>query len=381
MLKIGLIGLGPIGSLHIDNLTGGKVDGAELACVCDMRKVDNPKIANIPFYSDTDKMLSESGVDAVVVATPSFTHFDLAKKCLLAGKHVLVEKPISLCSADAKKLQELAKKQNKICAVMLNQRTTPIYRRIKEMVSSGEIGKVNRVSWNMTNWFRPQIYFDMSVWRGLWKGEAGGVLINQAIHNIDAFAWIFGLPQSLRAWCKFGKYHNIEVEDEVSCYMEYPEDMTATFITSSGEHPGSNRFEISGDKAYVIAEDGKLRISKFKDGSARDFTLNTKYAFGTPETVETVEEFDGKGGQHAEVMNNFAGACMGKNACSYGAEQGVLSLTLANSMLYSSFTNAEIKFPFDDEAYAQILAQKQAASELRKEVRKDFILDFNKSFR
>ena len=167
MLKIGLIGLGPIGSLHIDNLTGGKIKDAELVCVCDMRKVDNPKIADIPFFSDTDRMLKEGGADAIVIATPSFTHFDLAKKCLMAGKNVLVEKPIALCSADAKKLQELAKKQNKICAVMLNQRTTPIYRRIKEMVSSGEIGKVNRVSWNMTNWFRPQIYFDMSVWRGL----------------------------------------------------------------------------------------------------------------------------------------------------------------------------------------------------------------------
>lgn len=381
MLKIGLIGLGPIGSLHIDNLTSGAVKDAELSCVCDMRKVDNPKIADIPFYSDIDQMLKEGGADAIVIATPSFTHFELAKKCLLAGKNALVEKPISLCTADAKKLEALAKDCRKICAVMLNQRTTPIYKRIKEMVSTGEIGKVNRVSWNMTNWFRPQIYFDMSAWRGLWKGEAGGVLINQAIHNIDAFAWIFGLPQSLRAWCKFGKYHNIEVEDEVTCYMEYPENMTATFITSSGEHPGSNRFEISGDKAYVVSEDGKLKIHKFVGGSLRDFTLGTKYAFGTPETVETVEEFEGKGGQHAEVMNNFVSACLGKSKCGYDASQGVLSLTLANAMLLSSFKNSEISVPFDDELYAKILAEKQASSELRKEVRKDFILDFKKSFR
>lgn len=381
MLKIALIGLGPIGSLHIDNLTGGKVKDAELVAVCDMRKVDNPKIAHLPFYEKVDEMLAKSGADAVVIATPSFTHFNLAKQCLEAGKNVLVEKPISLCSLDAKELGEIAKKAGKICAVMLNQRTTPIYKRIKELVSSGEIGKVNRVSWNMSNWFRPQIYYDMSSWRGLWKGEAGGVLINQAIHNIDAFAWIFGLPQTLRAWCKFGKYHNIEVEDEVSAFMEYPENMTATFITSSGEHPGTNRFEISAEKAYLVAEDGKLRISKFVGESLREFTLNTKYAFGTPETEETVEEFEGKGGQHAEVMNNFTQACLGNAKCDYDASQGALSLTLANAMLLSGCTNADVNFPFDDAAYAKLLAQKQANSQLRTEVRKDFILDFNKSFR
>ena len=380
-LKIALVGLGPIGTLHIDNLTGGKVKNAELVAVCDMRKVDNPKIASLPFYEKLEDMLANCDADAVVAATPSFTHFNLAKTCLEAGKHVLVEKPISLCSFDAKRLGEIAKRAGKTCAVMLNQRTTPIYKRIKNLVSSGEIGKVNRVSWNMSNWYRPQIYFDMSSWRGLWKGEAGGVLINQAIHNIDAFAWIFGLPQSLRAWCKFGKYHNIEVEDEVSAFMQYPDDMTATFITSSGEHPGTNRFEISAEKAYLVAENGKLSISKLKGATLREFTLNTLYAFGTPETEESVEEFDGKGGQHAEVMENFADSILNGKKCDFDSAEGALSLTLANAMLLSGIENRDVCFPFDDEAYAKALAEKQANSRLRENVRKDFILDFNKSFR
>ncbi len=380
-LKIGLIGLGPIGALHIDNLTSGAIKGCELACVCDTRKVDNPKIAALPFFTDVSEMLANGGIDAVIIATPSFTHYNLAQKALEAGKHVLVEKPLALCSYDAKKLGELASRLGKTCAVMLNQRTTPIYMRLKEMVQSGEFGKIKRVSWNMTNWFRPQIYYDMSSWRGLWKGEAGGVLINQAIHNIDAFAWIFGLPQSLRAWCKFGKYHNIEVEDEVTAYMDYPEDMTATFITSSGEHPGTNRFEISGDKAYVVAENNELRISKFAPESSSEFTMNTKYAFGTPDTVETVEKFEGKGAQHAGVLQNFTNACLGLEANNYSPEQGYISLALANAMLYSSLQNADVKFPFNDEAYAKVLAELQAKSELRKEVRSDFILDFKKSFR
>lgn len=380
-LKIGLIGLGPIGALHIDNLTSGKISGCELVCVCDTRKVDNPKIANLPFYSDFSDMLENGGIDAAIIATPSFTHFNLAEHALMFGKDVLVEKPLALCSADALRLGNLAKGEKRVCSVMLNQRTTPIYKRLKQMAQNGEFGKIRRVSWNMTNWFRPQIYYDMSVWRGLWKGEAGGVLINQAIHNIDAFAWIFGLPKKLRAWCKFGKYHNIEVEDEVTAYMEYGGDMTATFITSSGEHPGTNRFEISGDKAFAIAENNELKISKFTPETSSEFTMNTKYAFGTPDTVESVETFEGKGEQHAGVLQNFVNACLGTEENRYGPEQGYLSLCLANAMLMSGLTDNDVAFPFDDQAYAKLLENLQAKSELRKDVRKDFILDFNKSFR
>ncbi len=380
MLKIALIGLGPIGSLHIDNLVSGKIEGCELCAVCDARRVENPKIAGIPFYPSADELLEKGGADAVIIATPSFTHFELSKKCLEAGAHVLVEKPMALCSRDAKELGEIARRAGKVCAVMLNQRTTPVYRRIRELVKSGAAGRIRRVSWNMTNWFRPQIYFDMSSWRGLWKGEAGGVLINQAIHNIDAFAWIFGLPQSLRAWCKFGKYHNIEVEDEATCFMEYPDSMTATFITSSGEHPGMNRFEISGDKMYIVAEDSRLKISETEGGTS-EFTMNTKYAFGTPETRDYEEVWEGRGEQHAGVLKNFVRACLGLGECEYGPEQGILSLRLANAMLFSSLTASEVKFPFDDEAYAELLRGKQEASKLRESVRRDFILDFKKSFR
>ncbi len=381
MLKIGLLGLGPIGNLHIDNLTSGKVKDCELTCVCDTRKVENEKIAHLPFFDKLEDLLEKGGVDAVILATPSFTHFELAKKVLEAGKHVLVEKPIALCTQDALELDKLSKKVGKICAVMLNQRTTPLYKRIRELVKSGQVGKIRRVSWNMTNWFRPQIYFDMSPWRGLWMGEAGGVLINQAIHNIDAFAWILGLPESLRAWCKFGKYHDIEVEDEVTCFMSYPDDMTATFITSSGEHPGTNRFEISGDKMYLVAEDNKLKIYEIKDGGMADFTKNTRYAFGTPETELRIEEFEGKGEQHAGVLNNFVQSCLGKAKCEYSAMQGYLSLCLVNAMLLSSFTNAEVKIPFDDAAYKKILEEKQAKSKPRENVRRDALIDFAKSFR
>ena len=378
-MKLGVIGLGAIGSMHIKNIREGKVPNCEIACVCDEKYIDPVKFAGLKAYSNMGDMLKDPNVEAVLVATPSFNHFELAKKALEAGKHVLIEKPIALTSLDAKKIVDLARQKGKVCGIMLNQRTTPMYARIKQLVASGTLGKINRASWFMTNWYRPQIYFSSSNWRGTWKGEAGGALINQSIHNIDIFAWVFGMPQKLRAWCKFGKYHNIEVEDEATAYFEFDGGMTATFATATGEYPGTNRLEIAGDKGFLVAENDKLKITKF--ASLRDYTLNTKYVFGTPEDSVAEETFDGKGEQHSGVLSNFVRAVDNGENFDFDAQEGYNSVCLANAMLMSSWTNADVSFPFDDAAYAALLAEKTAQSKFRENVDSDFIIEFTKSFR
>lgn len=381
MVKIGVVGLGPIGSMHVDNLMSGKIEGAKLVAICEMRPVEADKYPDVKIYTNVDDMLADTNVDAVIVSTPSFTHYPLGVKALQAGKHVLVEKPVALCTADAEELAAEAKKVGKLCAVMLNQRTTPLYARIKQLVDSGELGKINRFSWIMSNWYRPDIYFTSSPWRGTWKGEAGGALINQSIHNIDIIAWVFGLPKSLRAWCKYGKYHSIEVEDEVTCAMQFDGDMTASFITSTGEHPGENRLVIAADKAFIVAADDKLSIRRFAEGSLSDYTSQTKYVFGYPETVETIETFDGKGAQHVGVVSNFVAAIEGREALDYSSEQGELSLQLANAMLLSSWKNADVALPLSGAEYKVALDEKIKTSLLRENPKTDFIVDFKKSFR
>jgi len=378
-MKLGIIGLGAIGSMHVKNIREGKVPSCEIVAVCDESYIDPQKFGEYKSYTKSDELLADKNIEAVLISTPSFTHFELGIKAMQAGKHVLIEKPVALCSADAKALEQMAKKSNKTCAVMLNQRTTPLYSRMRELVVSGELGKINRASWFMTNWYRPQIYFSCNAWRGIWKGEAGGALINQSVHNLDVFAWIFGLPQTLRAWCKFGKYHDIEVEDEVTSYMEYENGMTATFATSTGEHPGTNRFEIAGDKGFIVAQDGKLTISSFD--SLSDYTMNTKYVFGTPETTVREETFEGIGEQHSGVLNNFLNAAKTGKHCDYDLSEGYASVCLSNAMLLSSWTSSEVKFPFDDDKYKNILTQKMEQSTFEKKIDKDFILDFTKSFR
>ena len=378
-MKLGIIGLGAIGSMHIKNIQEGKVANCEIACVCDEKYIDPEKFKGLKAYSNANDLLADENVEAVLVATPSFNHFELAKKVLEAGKHVLIEKPIALTSFEAKKIVELAKVKGKTCAIMLNQRTTPLYARIKELVASGELGKINRASWFMTNWYRPQIYFSSSNWRGTWKGEAGGALINQSIHNIDIFAWIFGMPEKLRAWCKFGKYHNIEVEDEATAYFDFPNGMTATFATATGEFPGTNRLEIAGEKGFLVAENDTLKITRFEN--LKDYTLNTKYVFGTPDSTTTEEKFDAKGTQHSGVLTNFIEAIEKGSKLDFDAQEGYNSVCLANAMLMSSWTNADVMFPFDDEAYAKILAEKTSSSKFRENIDTDFIIEFTKSFR
>lgn len=381
MVKIGVVGLGPIGALHVDNLMEGKISGAELKCICEQRPVDDPKYGGIKIYKDIDDMLSDGGMDAVIISTPSFTHYPLAVKSLKAGFHTLVEKPMALCTADGIEIEEAAKKAGKKCAIMLNQRTTPLYARIKELVKSGEVGEINRISWTMSNWYRPNIYFTSSPWRGTWKGEAGGALINQSIHNIDIWAWAFGMPKSLRAWCKYGKYHDIEVEDEVVCRMELENGSNATFITSTGEYPGANNLTIAGDKAFLVAENDKLKIVRYKDGSLRSYTNGTKYMFGSPDIIETVEEFDGKGPQHVGVVQNFVDAIEARAELDYDISQGRLSLELANAMLMSSWLNEDISLPIDDEKYKLMLEDKIKNSKLREHPRTDAVVDFKKSFK
>ncbi len=365
--------------MHIKNIQDGKVPNCEIACVCDEKYIDPEKFKGLKAYSNANDLLTDENVEAVLVATPSFNHFELAKKVLEADKHVLIEKPIALTSFEAKQIVDLARAKGKTCAIMLNQRTTPLYARIKELVSSGELGKINRASWFMTNWYRPQIYFSSSNWRGTWKGEAGGALINQSIHNIDIFAWIFGMPEKLRAWCKFGKYHNIEVEDEATAYFDFPNGMSATFATATGEFPGTNRLEIAGDKGFLVAENDTLKITRFEN--LKDYTLNTKYVFGTPDSTTSEEKFDSKGEQHSGVLTNFINAIENGATLDFDAQEGYNSVCLANAMLMSSWTNSDVSFPFDDEAYAKLLAEKTSASKFRENVDSDFIIEFTKSFR
>ncbi len=387
MIRLAVIGLGNIARQHIEQLLENDDQQSRLVAVCSRSKPAELEslFANseLQWFSDYKAVLDNNVCDAVIVASPSYTHFDIGKHALKAGIHVLMEKPMALSAAEASELIKLSQAvgDSQIqFGVMLNQRVDPLFQRMKRIIDDGEIGPITRTHWTMTNWFRPDVYFKVSDWRATWKGEGGGLLLNQCIHNLDIFQWLCGMPSSVRADCAFGKYHPIEVEDEASALFHYANGSTGVFVGSTGEAPGTNRLEIAGDKGKLEFDGTQLLLTKNAQ-STSEFCATTTEMFGQPEaTIQDITPSRDVN-QHAILLKNFVSAVAGSEQLTASAEQGYNSLALANAMLLSSWTESDVPMPLDEGRYQQLLEQKIAGSKLRNAENIDVTIDMNKSYR
>lgn len=245
--------------------------------------------------------------------------------------------------------------------MMFNQRTNCVYRKMHEMVAGGELGEIRRVNWIITDWYRTQSYYDSGSWRATWDGEGGGVLLNQCPHNLDLIQWICGMPAKVQAFCHEGKWHDIEVEDDVTAYLEYPNGATGVFITTTGDAPGTNRFEITGDLGKLVCENDKLTFYKLKQGIT-EHCATCKAGFDKPE-CETIEvETDGQNEQHAGVMKAFAGKILHGTPLVAGGEEGINGLMLSNAMHLSSWLGHAVTLPIDEDEFLRQLNEKRAHS-------------------
>ena len=360
-VRLGIIGLGVMGQIHARQVLGGKIPRLRLAAVADSDPARLARCAETPGFA-TDRALIESGlVDAVLIATPHYFHTATGVAALRAGLHVLVEKPISVQRADCERLLAAHTDRRLVFAAMFNQRSDPLYAKLRALVQSGALGEIRRVQWTATNWFRPHAYYAQSAWRATWAGEGGGVLLNQCPHNLDLFSWIFGQPKRVRGFCAFGRYHPIEVEDDVTAFFELPGGATATFVASTGEAPGTNRLEVMADHGRVVAEGGVLRFTRNRVPAAT-FSRTTKRPFAAPPTDERVYTFKDAGGQHVAVLRNFRDAILRGAPLLAPAAEGIRSVELANAILLSSWTDRAIDLPLDSRRYARWLKRKIAAS-------------------
>ena len=369
-LKLGIIGYGSMGSSHAKYILEGEVPGCKLSCVFDSdpKKLDKAREElpdEVSVFSEVDQLFSSCTCDAVLIATPHYFHPEIAVKAFEHGKHVLCEKPAGVYTEQVDKMNLAAKKSGKIFSMMFNQRTNPIYRKAKQMIENGELGELKRSVWIITDWYRPQSYFDAGTWRATWKGEGGGVLLNQDPHQLDLWQWICGMPKNITAFCYFGKYHDIEVEDDVTAFAEYESGATGVFITTTGEAPGTNRFEISGDMGKLVIEDDKLTFYKL-EMSERQFNKEFKGGFGQPDfTVEEIET-PGENPQHKGITRNFVNAILKGEELIAPGHEGVNSLTLSNAMLLSSWTGGKVELPIDAQLYKKLLDEKIANSVVKK---------------
>lgn len=357
-IRIGIIGVGNIGSAHAAALSRGDVHGAVLGALCD----NNPKrlaemhalYPDAPVFSDAEGMMKSGLVDAVIVSTPHYFHPPLAEKAFSLGLHVLTEKPAGVTCLAVRNMMDVAKQSGKAFGVMFNQRTNNLFRKAKEIVSAGELGELRRAVWIITNWYRKQSYYDSGSWRATWSGEGGGVLINQAPHNLDILQWICGMPCSVYAKCDEGKYHNIEVEDDVTLMARYRNGATAVFITTTGDFPGTNRLEITGTKGKIVIENGKLTYTKL----AID---EREYCFSADSVQNeiTIEEFfDEKKNGHVAILNNFTAHILrGEELIAPGCE-AIHELTLSNAAYLSAWEEKEISLPMDDALFEEKLCER-----------------------
>ena len=349
-IRLGIIGMGNMGSGHLQNVLDGLCPSVTVTAVSDINpekleqvKAKDPSIA---LFTDTLEMLDSGLIDAALIAVPHYDHPTYAIECFKRNIHVLIEKPAGVYTRQVRIMNEEAEKANVKFGIMFNQRTNPLFAKAREIVQSGALGAPKRLVWIITNWYRTQAYYDSGSWRASWTGEGGGVLLNQAPHNLDLWQWIFGMPKKIRAFCSFGKYHNIDVEDDVTIYGEYENGATAVFITTTGETPGTNRLEITGDLGKLVLEEEKLKWWKLA-APEREFCFTVSEGFYVPET--TYEEFTQEApAGHPIILENFAKSILEDAPMIAPGIEGINSLALSNAAYISSWTNDFVELPTDE---------------------------------
>ena len=380
-VRLGIIGMGNIGRYHAEYLLNGKVNRCQLTAVADALAPLEPWAARgLRTFNDGEALIRSGAVDAVIIATPHYQHTTLGIAALEAGLHVMVEKPISVHKADAERLIAAhARHPDRVFAAMFQLRTEPRYVKIKRLVSTGELGPLVRVSWIITDWFRTDAYYASGGWRATWKGEGGGVLLNQCPHNLDLLQWLCGMPARVRGFCQLGRYHNIEVEDNVTAYWEWASGATGVFITSTGEAPGTNRLELCGTRGKLVLENNRLTFTR-NETDMLEFSRTARTGFARPDVWHVEIPFADAPAQHATLTQNFVDAILdGAPLIAPGAE-GLHSVELANAMLYSSLTEQTITLPLDGAAYEAKLQELIARSRFEKKVVAVEAEDFTKSF-
>jgi len=376
-VRFGIIGIGGMGSHHANLIYSGKIKNAVLTAVCDTNpaRITYAKenwTDGVAYFPDAEELMKSGLVDAVFIATPHYDHPPLAIKAFSYGLHVLSEKPAGVYTAQVEEMNkaaaEAAEKAGLKFGINFCVRSHPLYQKVREMVQSGELGELKRVNWIITNWYRSQSYYDSGEWRASWAGEGGGTLINQNPHQLDLLQWICGMPTKVRAFMSFGKKHNIEVEDDVTAYLEYPNGATGVYVTSTHDAPGTNRLEITGEWGKLVAEDNTLTFWRNRVNE-REFCF-TPGASGAPECWKCEIPVRGTYNQHVDTIEKFTNAILNGTPLLADGAEGINSLTISNAMYLSAWTDSTIDVAsLDKDLFKKILDEKIATSTYVKEVK------------
>ncbi|WP_219838775.1 Gfo/Idh/MocA family protein [Paenibacillus sp. R14(2021)] len=371
-VRYGIIGIGNMGSGHASILTSGIIKGAVLTAVCDgfASKRDWAREqygSAVAVFENASAMIDSGLVDAVIVATPHYDHPSEAIHALGKGMHVLIEKPAGVYAKQVRAMNDAAAASGRKFGIVYNQRMNPLYQKLRDLISTGELGEIRRINWIITNWYRTQAYYDSGTWRATWGGEGGGVLINQCPHNLDLWQWTTGMmPTRIRAFCQFGKHRDIEVENDVTAYAEYANGATAVFITSTSDAPGTNRLEVTGSRGKIVIEDERMTLYRLREDEAA-FNARNKEPFAGPECWKIDIPSPGKSPEHAGILQNFTDAVLHDAPLVAPGEEGIRGLTLSNAMHLSTWLDNWVELPLDEALHEAELNKRIASSKFKRE--------------
>ena len=370
-VRLGIIGYGNMGSGHTTYIMAGESPEIELTAIADLREEKRAAArAAVPdgvrIMESGDELIESGLCDAVLIAVPHYDHPTLAIKAFGNGLHVMCEKPAGVYTKQVREMNAAAAAHPELAfGMMFNQRANSLYIKMRKLVAGGALGAIKRVNWLITDWYRPQYYYDSGAWRATWDGEGGGVLLNQCPHNLDLLQWICGMPSAVHAFCHNGKWHDIEVEDDVTAYMEYANGATGVFVTSTADAPGTNRFEVTLEWGKLVCENGKLTLH-WLDTNEREFCKTTTGAFSSPKAQVVDIETDGSNPQHKAVVNAFAARILrGEKLIADGSE-GINGLTLSNAMHLSSWLGKTVDIPFDEELFLAELNKRRESGRAKR---------------
>ena len=367
---IGVIGIGFMGSYYAKVLKDGLIPRAKLIAVCDkgtkrLKWAEENLGKDIKKYENYDDILNDKDLSAVIIAVPHYDHPTLAMKAFGKNLHVLIDKPAGVYTKQVREMNEAASKTDKVFGIMYQFRTKPIYQKLRDLIKSGELGEIKRTNWIITDWYRSQSYYDSGTWRATWKGEGGGTLLNQNPHNLDIWQWICGMPTRIHSFCYFGKYHDIEVEDDVTAFVEYENGSTGVYVTSTADAPGTNRLEISGDRGKIVVENEKLTFWRLRQ-SERLFNKEYKDGgFGAPECWKCEVPIQKKETEErVEIINNWIDAILDGTELLSPGEEGINGLMISNAMLLSTWINDWVELPIDENLFYEKLKDKISNSKI-----------------
>ena len=366
MIRVGIAGIGYIAEEYIKLFTAGKIPGAVVTALSsrnrdNMEAIRDRYHLNASLFTDYEAMLESGCIDMVMICTPHFYHPAMAIQAISRGIHTMIEKPVGVWPEELDALMDCVKAHPEVrTGVLYCRRANPVFQKIKGLLSEGAIGQLKRVTWIITDMYRPQCYFDVTDWRGTYGGEGGGLLMNQVSHHIDLLTWLCGLPEAMQAGCYTAQERKIEVENEVSITMDYPGNAIGQFIASTRECPGSSRLELSGSRGQIILDNERILTLRQLGTDEREFAVTTTVPFSTIGYTESVFKFDAADNPtiQAMIISNFINALSGTTQILCPVEEAVKAQQFIQAAYLSSWQGTKLALPVDKEAYTQELKKR-----------------------